>query len=234
MLMTLELSVVPPSSASGIYGGSKDQLPDRMRFLHPEAAASLAVMATSRKVRCSDMLRTAESSLQAHAEKRGVQPPAYSAHNFGLAIDLDVDYMLTQYDLNKTDLDTWMDENGWVCHRTDHATKAMECWHFNFLGLPGTPDGDMYRALVKKDSSGAIEKKIQNLYGVCFAMNDAEVQASLLKLHFYSGECDGKIGPLTRQAIHAFQRAWKLDDTGMLDIKVERTLAFVSADRHIT
>ena len=230
MLMTLELSVVPPSSASGIYGGSKDQLPERMRFLHPEAALSLAVMAPTRKVRCSDMLRTAESSLQAHAEKRGVQPPGYSAHNFGLAIDIDVDYMLTQHDLNKTDLDRWMDENGWVCHRTDHA-NGSESWHYNFIGLP---DGDMYRGLIGKSSAPAVERKIQNLYGACFSMNDVEVQASLQKLHFYSGECDGKIGPLSRQAIRAFQRAWRLDDTGMLDIKVERTLAFVSADRHIT
>lgn len=233
-MLTVKLMVVPPSSADGIYGKSKDQLPERMRFLHPDAAASLARMAAGgRTHRCSDMLRTAESSLQAYAEKRGTLPPGYSAHNYGFSLDSAIDFMMATYHMSKPELDAHMDANGWVCHRVDHAVHESESWHYNYLGDPTSDEGKKYRALVKSSSAAAVEQKIQDYYGTSLVLNDAEVQACLQKLHMYSGTIDGKLGPLSKQALKAFQRAWNLDETGLLDIRVERTLAFVAADREI-
>jgi hypothetical protein len=217
-----------PASILGIYG-PKNELPERMRYLHPDAAASyMRLEAGPRRLRVSDMWRSAEASLRARSEKRGVQPPGRSGHNFGFCIDLDVDWMLKQYRWSKQELDQYMNENGWYCHRKDHERES-ESWHFNFFGA----DSAKYLAAAQDSRSTApgLEQKIQDVYGSSFKLSAVETQAALQSLKLYGGAIDGEIGPLAREALMAFQRSWSLPSHGDLDADTQRLLVFVTSER---
>jgi hypothetical protein len=229
-MLTLNLSQLP-ASILGIYGPGTDMLPDRMRFLHPDAAASyLSLEAGPQRLRVSDMWRSAESSLQARREKRGVQPPGHSGHNFGFSIDLDVDWMLSRYRWSKEQLDLYMNQNGWFCYRRDHLRDA-ESWHFNFFGA----DSAKYMAVGAGSGStaAALEQKIQDFYGAAFQLTPTQVQTALQALKLYTGAIDGAVGPLSAEAIRAFQRTWELPPSGTADPDTQRLMAFVTADRQV-
>lgn len=228
-LLTLRLKRVP--NVLGIYGKTKDQFPASMAFLHPDAAAAYeAACKVVGRLRVSDMLRTAEASLQAMQTKAGVQPPGFSAHNYGLAIDIDTDAMLTATKLDKKALDAKMASCGWCCHRKD-GRRGMEDWHYNFLGVG--KDAAAFLAVCEGKSSTAlaIEAKIAAIHGDDLTLDPYEAQTALAKLGLYGGAIDGDLGPRTKQGIAAFQRAWKLKESGTLDARTERTLALVSANK---
>ena len=228
----LSLNLVRVSGVLGIYGANKDQFPVRMSLLHPDAAAAFAAAQKSlgMKLKCSDMYRTAEQSLQAREEKSGVQPPGYSLHNYGIAIDIDTDYMLAQTKLTKPAFDLLMRDSGWYCHRRD-GKRGMEDWHYNFLGEDGPKLVAASEAAgVRTNTSMAAEAKILSYYKDGLTLDSKEVQECLAHLKLYNGDVDGIIGPRTRQAIMAFQRAWKLQASGQVDSRTERTLAYVTAD----
>lgn len=225
----LSLQLVPVPNVLGIYGKTKDQFPARMSLLHPTAAAAFAAIEKSmgQRLRVSDMFRTAEQSLQAMQEKAGVMPAGYSLHNYGIAIDVDIDSMLAALKLNKPDFDKLMREHGWYCHRKDNK-RGMEDWHYNHLGA----DAATFLKVSEKstNTSAAGDARITALYGDQLTLDSKEVQECLLYLKLYNGEVDGEIGPRTRQSLMAFQRAWKLQPSGQVDDRTERTLAYVSAD----
>ncbi|HKE15216.1 MAG TPA: peptidoglycan-binding protein [Kofleriaceae bacterium] len=224
-MLTLSLRSLPAQAVRGIYGPSKDQMPERMRYLHPDAAASYLEMADFAVV--SDMFRSPESSLQAVREKRGAQPPSYSAHNYGLAIDLDIDAAKKRWNHgSKQALDAEMESRGWFCHRRDH-TMEFEAWHFNFLGIGAPIPAGIH------STAGLVEARIVSLYGAGFAPDDTESQRLLAGLRLYAGEIDGDIGPLSRESIRAFQRTWGMPDTGELETRTRRTLAYVTCTRSL-
>ncbi len=224
--MKLKLSVVSVPVV-GIYtiGGKKNQLPPRMLFLEPEAETSFSAHVAQHVV-ISDMFRSPESSLAAVKTGRGAKPPGFSAHNYGLAIDLDILATLKRGGFaDKRQLDIWLVGVGWFCHRRDHLITDLkgESHHFNYLG-PG------YR--LRSSCSLAVEEKIVRLYGRELLVGAAkELQHALKKLRLYHGTVDGKIGPLTKEAIKAFQRTWGMRDTGTIDDRAQRTLAYVTAER---
>ena len=220
--MNLDLVAVPP--CLGIYnvaGVPHKSMPPRMRYLHPVAAHSFAGIAAWAV--CSDMFRSPESSLRAVREGRGAQPPGYSAHNYGLAIDIDIAPSMKLLGvMTKIGLDSEMERRGWYCHRRDHVI-GFEAWHYNFLGIGAAVAGTL--------TSDEIEARILAMYGNGLSPDDRECQRLLAKLKMYGGEVDGDIGPLTREAARAFERAWGLNVDGVLDAKTRRTLAYVAADR---
>ena len=228
----LALRLKPVENVLGIYGKTKDFFPGSASFLHPAAADAFVALqrALCARVRVSDMLRTAESSLQAMQEKAGVQPPGFSAHNFGFAIDIDVEENMKRLGFaSKAGLDSKMAEFGWFCHRRDGA-RGFEDWHYNHLGT--RPEAEQFLAKASRTSTaGAVEAKMQAVYGDELVLTPTEMQEALAKMRCYSGDIDGVIGPRSKQALMAFQRAWKLKPTGEMDAKTERTLALVSADR---
>lgn len=221
-MLTLKLAPVPP--CLGIYtvkGIAFKSMPERMRYLHPEAAHAFVAIAPWAVV--SDMFRSPESSLQAVREGRGAQPPGYSAHNYGLAIDIDIKRTMENLGIKtKAELDAYMEARGWYCHRRDHVV-AFEAWHYNYLGVNATVAGTI--------TSDEVEKEIQRRYGVALAPDDRACQRMLAKLGMYAGEIDGIIGPRSREAIRVFERAWGLNVDGVLDAKTRRTLAYVSCVR---
>jgi hypothetical protein len=229
-LTALRLSAFAAGFIEGIYGPEKSALPDRMRFLLPEAIASVeALTAAGHRLRASDVYRSGEKSREAvRSNKAGVQRAAYSAHNYGLAMDVDTGEVMKRWKLDKKALDDLMDAHGWVCHRMDHDPGALENWHYNFLDLPGTASGNRYRGLITKSSAPAVEQRIQDLYGAAFDLDGKAVQAALKKLGHFAGQIDGSLAGATRDALRAFQRDWDLDESGQADARTMRTLAFVA------
>lgn len=224
-MLTLRLTPLSASVVRGIYGPKKNVMPERLRFLHPDVAPHYAAIGPWAVV--SDMFRTPESSLAAVRAGRGAQPPGYSAHNYGLAVDLDLSASMKRLDIKrKADLDAMMEAHGWFCHRRDHL-MAFEAWHYTWLGI-GTAVSPKVKTIV-----GYTEDAITSRYGSQMAPDDAESQRMLAKLGMYRGEIDGDIGPRSREAVGAFQRAWGVRDSGKLDARTRRTLAYVSADREV-
>jgi hypothetical protein len=202
------------------YGAGK--FPARMRYLHPSVIESWIEIAND--VVVSDMYRSAESSLQARRDKKGVQKPGFSGHNYGFSIDIDVAKTMKLTGLRtKKDLDESLSTYGWTCHRLDHV-KGSEWWHYNY-GVNVKPG--------EKSSAPALERKIQHHYGLNLNVGDLEVQYLLKRLRFYGGALDGKHGPLTNEATKAFCRAWDLPALPPSSPLFTRTLAFVSAEKVI-
>jgi hypothetical protein len=230
--LTLKLELRRVDNVLGIYevDGVDGRMPARMRWLHPDAAKAFAVIAPWAVV--SDMFRSPESSLNAIRTKVGAKPPGFSAHNFGLAVDLDIAASRqnlaarvgSRRAITKAELDEALEAAGWFCHRRDHAMDH-EAWHFNYLGVV-TQVSARYRT-----TEGWIEGRIRQLYGAALELDDRGAQSALKRLRLYSGAIDGKVGPLTREATRVFQRAWGLVETGRLDARTQRTLAYVAADR---
>lgn len=239
-MLSLTLQSLP--SVLGIYGtkpigsvAAGDFFPANMSLLHPDTAASFLHLQKDlgQRLRVSDMFRTAESSLQAMQEKRGVQAPGYSGHNFGFCVDAAIDAMLKSLKMTKAQLDTLMQSYGWYCHRKDHE-RGSEDWHYSHFG--SVSDAAPYLALSAKstNTSAALEGKILKFYGASFRLTPVEVQTGLQKLKMYGGSLDGDFGPRSKQSLEAFQRAWLLPVTGTLDERTLRTLATVSAEQNIT
>lgn len=227
--LVIQLTLLPVDKVRGIYtvDGAAGRMAHRLRLLHPLAAHAYLTTGMSEKIVVSDMYRSAESSLEAVKAGRGAKMPGYSAHNYGLAVDLDVEQSMRLLGGDKKKLDLWLEERGFFCHRRDHAITNLqgESHHFNFLG-PGTVISPKFST-----TSGYIEARIVELYGAGFKLSDTEAQKALAKLGLYKGEIDGIIGPRSRAAIGAFQRALKLGDTEILDRQTLRTLAFVTAEK---
>ena len=225
----LQLKISRVLNVVGIYGKTLDQFPARMAFLHPDAAPAYVAAAKSLRLKVSDMFRTAEESLRARAEKSGVQPPGYSAHNYGLAIDIATDAVLAATKLTKPNLDKEMEAFGWYCHRKD-GKRGMEDWHYNYFGNRDEALPWVEACAKSTNRSSGIEAKIKATFGDQLLLTPEEAQIALSKMRYYSGEIDGVFGRGSKESLMAFQRAWKLPVTGQLDARTERTLAYVSAE----
>ena len=227
----LSLNLVSVPNVLGIYGASKDVFPAKMARLHPDAAAAFlaAEKGLAVRIRVSDMFRTAEQSLIARSQKAGVQPPAWSLHNYGIAIDIATDDVMKATKLTKPALDEKMKEHGWYCHRKD-GKRGMEDWHYNFFGVGDAAAPFLKACAGSTNTSAGGDAKIMSLYKDALTLDAKEVQECLAYLKLYNGDVDGLIGKRTKEALMAFQRTWKLQPSGQVDKRTERTLAYVSAD----
>jgi hypothetical protein len=224
-MLTIALKRVPPTT-KGIYGSTHSILPKRMLLLEPRAALAFARAdkGLGGNLVCSDMFRSGESSLEAVASGRGAQPPGYSAHNFGLAIDVAVSQTLNKTSLRYDDLLSYLAGHGWHCYRRD-GLQGPESWHFNYLG-------DMAPKILPTLTIGrwarAAEELIWAHYGPSLGLDRKGVQTCLQRLRLYNGDIDGDLGPISRRAMEAFGRAWQTN-TDPENERFQRTLAFVAA-----
>jgi hypothetical protein len=222
-VLTLKLSPLPALFAKrGIYPTpSGDNLPERFRFLHPDAARSLAAFEQAHPgvLYFSDVFRSPAGSRDARRRRGkgagGTMPPGYSTYQRLL------DELRT---------------HGWYCHRRDRK-RGHEEWHFNYL--PGTAVGYVGLPLVygrivapkhPRTWARAAEARIQEMYGAQLRLDDLDVQRALAKLGLYAGDLDGIHGRLTRAAVLAFQRSWDLTQTGKAGTATRRVLACVTAE----
>lgn len=209
-------------------------VPRWMRVMHPEAAASLIQLEKDTGgLSYTDIWRSAEVSLRARKVKQGVQPPGFSGHNFGFSVDLDLDGTMKLRKWTYEQIVAVMENHGWYCHRRDGKTGKSEWWHFNYFG----PHPEKYLKVIdpKRASTWAagVEKRIVDTYGEALQLKPTAVQWELKKLKMYHGGIDGDLGPLSVEAIKAFQRAWGLKPDGVPGPKTQRTLAFITAEKKI-
>ena len=213
----MQLGVVPATGLRSSYGSA----PSRMLWLQPDAASSLRnVFAIYPCVEFTDLFRSPEVSLAAVLSGRGAQLPGYSGHNYGLCVDIDVDKAFKGGFTSKKALDDAFRKEGWVCHRLD-GKRGPEDWHYNYL--PGIE-------ITGKFSSDELERKIVSMYSPYWYRVETAVaveQECLRECKLYSGELDGKAGPITEQARKVFRRAWKIGDNEKQ--KYIRTLSLVAA-----
>lgn len=214
----LLLNALDPTKILGIYGASKTRFPRRMSYLHPNAAEHfLSVNHDSGgNIVLSDMYRTAAASLSARypiskwLPRRSIQPPGYSAHNFGLAIDVAVSETLKRMNMTKSEFDFFMADHGWWCHRLDHL-RGSEDWHYNYLGISHLHD--------KRDrrTAPAVERLIQQLYAN--EWNNIDVD-----------EC---LDLCAMPDVKMFQRDWYLKVDGIVGPKTKRLLWLVSEEKKL-
>lgn len=218
-------------AARGIYPAPHGtELPERMRYLHPQAADSLTGFELEHPgmLWISDCYRSAEASREAWmAHRAGVQRPGWSAHNFGLALDLDIVRILNRSpDLHYADLLAIMARYGWYCHRRDEQ-RGAEDWHFNHLG--SSADHCLLLAGRHPESwSRPVEERIQDLYGSQFLLSIVDCQAALARLGYDCGPADGIPGPRTRAAVERFRQDWSMVPGTHLDWRVQRLLAYLA------
>jgi hypothetical protein len=203
-------------------------------FLAREAALSLATIEKDTDgLIYRDMWRDAVSSLLARRMRKTSQLPGYSAHNYGLAVDLDVGAILAQKKILYEDLLWLMKRRGWYCFRRDGAAEQTGSDHFNFLGEAA----DHYLSKCTLDPttwSAASEIKIWEFYHEDFQISTKDVQLKLAKIGFFNAPFTEQRDIYTREAIMAFQRAWDLIQSGSPDMSLCRVLSFVTADINIT
>jgi len=216
-----------PADLRGIYGPNQDSLGKRQLLMAPDAAAAYlrAYAASGGQLAASDMWRSAEASLAAVAAGKAAQPPGYSGHNFGVSVDLAVDATCKAMEIDYPHLLLFMADHGWHCFRRD-GQRGSEDWHFNYLN--GSSEAEL-PTLRQGQWSRAAESAIQQRYRGQFTLTVPEVQTCLAKLRLYSGEPDGDVGPLTKQAVAAFARAWNVP-TDLANDRFQRTLAYLAAD----
>ena len=230
-MLLLQLTQMDADQVVGDYeiDGKPNRMPPRALFMAPEAGAAFREIADV--VEVSDMYRTPESSLSAVKRGRGALPPGWSPHGFGEALDLKLKETMRNLgkklglkrSATKAELDAWMETKGFFCLRRDH-TLGAEAWHYNFLGV-----GFIVPAKAKS-TFRLMEAKLLLVHGAQLAPDPKECQRLLAKLKMYGGAIDGDIGPISREAIAAFQRAWRVkqEQGGKLGIRTRRTLAFVA------
>lgn len=226
--MIISLSSLPP--LRGPQGdGYNGAVPKRSAFLYPLAARSLLSMP---QMVFTDLYRSPSAILRAYQSKPGTQPPGYSAHGYGLAVDIDLEETLPLRGWSYPELVSFMETNGWYCHRRDLDETGSEAWHFNYL-----EDRYFMLGVDPQDHStwkNAAESKIISLYGNQFALSAVRVQEILLSRGEYGGPADGEMNVKTISAIRNFQQRWGLKSDGIAGPVTQRTLAFVSADLEIT
>jgi hypothetical protein len=233
-VLTLELQPLPTDRVRGneLVNRISHRLPLRSMFLHPLAAESFLTDLAANVV-VTDAFRSPEASLVALQDDTGSRPPGYSGHNYGLSIDVDIDAALADLRVDKPGFDRWMLARGWRCGRDD-GERGIDDRHYDFVKIA--------ERLGRSDLEGPvtdIEQLIALVHGDALMPDSKERQYLLRRLRFYGGVDDGIVGPLTREATAAFQRAWRLTDDaeikpGVLDPRTRRTLAFVSHQRRLT
>jgi hypothetical protein len=211
-------------------------MPSRACLLHPVAAASFEELEKiSGGLIYSDIYRSPAESLIARRQKTGVQPPGYSAHNFGMAVDIALEETIHKFGWDYPGLVAFMESYGWYCHRRDLRSGASESWHFNYIGT--NEAAKKYLRLANERAprtwSQPIEQLIQDMYGNAFVLSIPQVQQLLRFIRMYNGAIDGVLGPLTQEAIKVFRRAWGLPLGSGIDAMLMRTLYIVSAPLNI-
>jgi len=229
-MMKLNLASLP-ATLRGIYGATKDKLGAHQLFGHPDLASAISRLESAGvRLIFSDIFRSAKGSLDARRAKPGlVQPPGYSAHNFGLAVDIDHAAIMKELRIDKKKLDELLASYGLYCHRTDHAL-ASEAWHYNALG----PGAERWLQPGAKSTAGAVEAKILSLYGPSFAMDETGLKEALASLQsdlIVQAKIKGASGAELANYVRDFQRAWDLESDGVAGERTKRTLALVTAKR---
>lgn len=210
-----------PQLAGPQGDGYNGLVPKRFLYMRPEAAQALMLVeADTGGLVYTDIFRSAESSRKAYATKPGTQPPAYSYHNYGGPVDIDIDASKKKLGTTYGGIITIMEARGFYCHRRDGEAGEgqSESWHFNFLG-------DLAAGLLAATTSdhktwaNPAEAMIQHFYAEELYPSDDQVALLLPIAHATD--------------VKDFQKKWGLDVDGVVGPKTRRTLAYATATLQI-
>ncbi len=208
--------------------------PARMKLLAPDAAAALLkIEEDTDGLIYNDFWRDGVASLVSIRLRKTSNLPSYSSHNYGLALDLDLEAVLMEKGITYETLLYIMKKRGWYCHRRDGRGDLPEANHFNFLGEKG--EDYILKTTMDPTTWGRPgEARIHERYGDKFTLDTRTVQTLLARAGLYVGPITGAVDLYTREAVMAFQRAWDLVEDGLLSIAFCRALAFVTAGLEIS
>jgi hypothetical protein len=220
--MLIALRTLPATLRGPDDQSYRGRVPERFRYLSPEAAMSLGLLLhdVNNELVFTDIYRSAAASRQAYASKPGTQRPGYSAHGYGLAFDLDLGATLRRMSVRYAELVDILGDYNWYCHRRDLDDTGSEAWHFNYLG----PEADRFLAWSDPQEpatwAAPIELRILERWGQDFHMDDRQVT--------------GAVARAGCKDVRQFQALWNLDVDGIAGPKTQRTLAFVTAEIVVT
>lgn len=205
----------------------RGQVPIRMRYMAPDAAAMLVGLeAVTGGLVFTDIFRSAESSFGRWLQKpSATKRPGYSPHGYGLSFDLDVGATLRKLGIRYPDLIDLLATHGFYCHRRDLDPVASESWHFNFYGDNAERRLRLVDPTVRSTWDDAAEAEIVSRYGAQFKLSLSEISIALTAAGFDPHEGAG--------AVRKFQKKWGLDVDGDAGEKTQRTLAYVTAQREL-
>jgi hypothetical protein len=201
-------------------------IPRRMTWMNPFSYDNLLSMTDEVRVVISDLYRSPASSAEAYARKTGVAKPGYSGHNYGISVDFDIDQMLKINHMTYDQLCRFLEQyNCWQFQgrkpTSEKYKRGKEDWHFNII-----PEN--YSNL---KGSAMASTWIEN--NIKFDSSITGIQQMLKSLKFYQGAIDGLSGPLMREAIKKFKKAWLPSTfwtTSDLDALTIRTINIVSCE----
>ncbi len=214
-MLSLVLAKLPDSLTGPAEDGYHGRMPSRSLYAHPDAAASLFRLEKAGGLVYTDIFRGADGQLRAkRAKPASTKAVSFSAHGFGLAVDLDVDATLKRRDWLYPRLLDEMAAAGWYCHRRDRK-RGSEDWHMNFLGVHASTLLPMASLSIPGTWDDPVEGRIQQLYGAQLTPGDGDVKTMLA----IAGSSD----------VEAFQASWGLTVDGIAGRNTRRALAYVTA-----
>lgn len=162
--------------------------------------------------------------------KKEFQLISYNPHNYGLALDLDVETTLKQKKIKYDDLIWLMEKRGWFCHRRDKQENLPGSEHFIYLG-------EYHSKYLEKCSydpttwNTSSEVRIWERFSQDFISVTIKIaETRLAQIGLFYGTKSGQKDLYLRESILAFQRTWDLPQTGTIDITFCRALTLVTAD----
>lgn len=202
----------------------------RMPFLVPEAAlALLQVEKDIGQLVYTDMWRDPISSLLQKRLRPDIPKPGYDPHNYGLSVDLNVGVILESKNIKYEELLHSMKKRNWICHRRDGEKNKPGYEQFNFF--KDEPTKYLEKCTLNPETwDSAAELRIWELHGKDFRLTTKEVQARLTRILMYTGKFTETNDAYTREAIMTFQKAWGLNQSGIIDLTLCRTLALVTTE----
>lgn len=221
--------------------GSKS-LPPRMGWLVDTAALALKlaverIEAEGGHLYLSDCYRSPEEQAAAHNDyltgrKKAYSPPACSSvHECCRAIDIDA----FDTGIGHKRVRAILAEHGWVPITT--SLTGLECWHYEYRGQfeeirKTSGYVEMVRAM-----KASIKNLIEEVLVVALDIEDEYVSIQKALNIWYMVKktnppkgfsVDGKMGPATRSAIRAFQKAQGLQVDGVAGPKTKKVLREVT------
>lgn len=228
-LVQVDVPSIYPKPAGG-------PLPYRLAWAHPSLAEAIkTALAAGIPLVLSDCYRSLAASLARRKQfaaaggKQLAKRPAESPHNFGLAIDIDVNAALIRGGFkNKADLDGALAACGLWCHRRD-GLRGANPRHYNALETDKRAARWLSFAS-PRSTSRAVEARVLALYGAGFGVSETEAA------DFFRRATPGRKAPIAPgspdyiKGLRALKLSWGLEGGDSLDTKTQRLIACLQAE----
>lgn len=197
----------------------------RYKYLAQDAARALRQMQKEiNGISYTDMWRDPITQLEKNRLHPELPALGYDGHSYGMTISIDIHSIDRQVGYDRALL--VFKKHGWHCHRRDGQIGNL-CEQFHFFG----EFAERYLVKASFDPetwNRPVEEYIYSKYGMEFQKDLRTAQTFLAKAGLYRGEASGSLDAYTREALMAFQRTWRLPETGQADAALCRVLTLVT------